>query len=188
MILRPNRPASPHAGAGFSLIELLVVIIIIGVAAGAVRLAISQPDPLGDLERSAQQLVYRFGQVQDRVLLSGKDRGLVVVDGEVQFLGWKKGDPRQGEPDILWAIDDALPIWQAPDDTELTLFSAGQPTMTLTQAPEDPRDWRPMIILLPSEDYQPRFDLYLRPQGMDNQAIRVHGDGFNRLEVSRVTL
>ena len=186
MIRNPYHPASRRAG--FSLIELLVVIIIIGVAAGAVRLAISQPDPLGDLERSAQQLVYRFGQVQDRVLLSGEDRGLVIVDGSAQFLSWSEGDPREGEPDVLWHVDDEMPSWQAPDDTELTLIRDGRQIELLRNPPEDDRDWQPMIVLLPSEDYQPSFDLYLRPLGLDNQAVRVHGDGFNRLEVSRVTL
>lgn len=185
-----TRPSNHPAGrrAGFSLIELLVVVIIIGVAAAAVRLAISQPDPLGDLERSAQQLVYRFGQVQDRVLLSGEDRGLVIVDGRAQFLSWSEGDPRQGEPDILWQVDDQMPVWEAPDDIELTLIRDGRQTQLLRNPPEDERDWQPMIVLLPSEDYQPSFDLYLRPPGLDSEAVRVHGDGFNRLEVSRVTL
>lgn len=173
---------------GFSLIELLVVIIIIGVAAGAVRLAISQPDPLGDLERSAQQLAYRFGQVQDRVLLSGEDKGLVLVGRAAQFLSWSEGNPRDGEPAILWHPDGNLPDWEAPDDTELVLMRDGQETALLRNPPENQQDWQPMIVLFPSEDYQPSFDLYLRPPGLDNQAVRIHGDGFNRLEVSRVTL
>lgn len=183
MIQRLNRPV-----AGFSLIELLVVIIIIGVAAGAVRLAISQPDPLADLERSAQQLAYRYGQVQDRVLLSGEERGLVLIGRSVQFLSWTEGDLRAGEPKILWQPDDSMPPWEAPEGTQLTLIRAGQSTTVLPNPPEDDRDWQPMIVLLASEDYQPSFDLYLQPPGLNNQAVRLHGDGFNRLEVSRVAL
>ncbi|WP_108127145.1 prepilin-type N-terminal cleavage/methylation domain-containing protein [Saccharospirillum mangrovi] len=174
--------------AGFSLIELLVVIIIIGVAASMVRLVVSQPDPLEELERSAQQLAYRFGQVQDTVLLSGDDQGLLLLADGVQFLTWRPGNPRDGEPEIVWEPNDAAPNWQAPDDTEITLYLEGQWVEIPRDPPEDARDWVPMILMFPSEDYQPSFELYLKPPGIGNDAVRVKGDGFRRLEVSRVSL
>lgn len=174
--------------AGFSLIELLVVIIIIGVAAGAVRLALVQPDPLTELERSAQQLAYRFGQVQDRVLLSGQEQGLTLAGKDIQFLTWRDGKPRSGEPDIVWEPNEQAPAWQAPEDVELLLELEERWTNIPAGPPEDALDWQPLILLEPSESYQPTFKLYLKPLGLEADAILIEGDGFNRPEVRRVTL
>lgn len=174
--------------AGFSLIELLVVIIIIGVAASMVRLVVSQPDPLEDLERSARQLAYQFGQVQDRVLLSGDDQGLALLADGAQFLTWRPGNPRDGEPEVVWELSDTAAAWQLPDDTEMTLYLEGQWTEIPRNPPEDARDWQPMILIFPSEDYQPSFELYLQPPGVGSEAVQLKGDGFRRLEVSRVSL
>lgn len=174
--------------AGFSLIELLVVIIIIGVAASMVRLVVSQADPLDELERSARQLAYQFGQVQDRVLLSGEDQGLSFIADSVQFLTWREGNPREGEADIVWEPSATTKAWQAPDNVEMTLYLEGQWREIPRNPPEDPRDWLPMVLIFPSEDYQPSFELYLQPPGIGNQAVLLKGDGFRRLEVSRVAL
>lgn len=186
--MTPRLPDRAGPGAGFTLIELLMVIIIIGVAAGAVRLAVSTPDPLDDLQRSAEQLAYRFGQVQDRVLLSNREQGLALVGEGVQFLQWREGDPREGEPDIVWEPNADAPGWQAPEGTRLELRLEGQWVEIPETPPENELDWQPLVLLLPSEDYQPAFELDLRPPGIGTDAVRLSGDGFNRPEVRRVSL
>ena len=172
---------------GFSLIELLVVIVIIGVAAAGVRLAVTREAPLADIRQSAAQLAYTVGQAQDRVLLSNTERGLVFLSGGAKFLQWRKGDPMEGEPPVVWSESDVAPVeWKAEESARLSLLLDGRFVELQDELPEDPLSIRPHIILLPSEDYTPAFELVMEHEDFFDAEIRVTGDGFNRLEVKRV--
>lgn len=177
----------PRGQAGFSLIELMVVLIIIGVAAAGVRLAITEEDPLRDMQRSAEQLAHRIGQAQDRVLLSNRERGVHVLADGVQFLQWRAGDAVMAEPDIIWEASQAPPVeWQAGEDVELMLELDEQWIELHHDMPEDPMTWQPHIILLPSEDYIPAYKVIFRSTHFQRGEIHMMGDGFNRPEVIRV--
>lgn len=171
---------------GFSLMELLVVLIIIGVAAGAVRLAMTDEAPMAEVERDAERLAYRFGQIQDRVLLSNRERGVLILRDKLIFLDWREGDPLEGEPDIVWSESSSSPNrWQASEQTELALQLDGSWLELLPEPPDDERDWQPHLIVMPSEDYQPAFRLSLRHRDLTRGEVWVEGDGFNRLQVVR---
>jgi len=187
------RPALIHTSgrhrrpSGFTLIELLVVIVIIGVAAGTVRLAVTQKDPLADIQNSTEQLAYTVGQAQDRVLLSNTERGIMFLSGGIQFLEWREGDPMEGEDPIMWSMSEAEPTeWQAPDEARLSLQLDGQWIELNDEPPEDPLMIQPHVILLPSEDYTPAFQVDIEHEDIMDASVQVIGDGFNRLEVKRV--
>lgn len=55
---------------GFSLLELMMVVLIIGVAAATVRLAVSGSDPLDQAQATAETFIYWYSQQQDFVLMS----------------------------------------------------------------------------------------------------------------------
>ncbi|MHA7878265.1 MAG: type II secretion system minor pseudopilin GspH [Saccharospirillum sp.] len=179
-------PWSSNHQAGFTLMELLVVLIIIGVAAGAVRLAVTDEAPMAEVEQDAERLAYRFGQVQDRVLLSNRERGVLILQDELVFLDWREGDPMAGEPDILWSETDSNPSrWRAGEQTELALQLDGRWLELSPDPPENERDWQPHLIIMPSEDYHPAFRLSLRHRDLLRGEVWVEGDGFNRLQVVR---
>jgi general secretion pathway protein H len=170
---------------GFSLLELMVVIVIIGIAAGAVRLAVTGNDPVEELARSAGQFAYRLERIQDQVLLSNRERGIVFVQDGIYQLEWREGDETLGEPDIVWSLFEENRSWGVDEDTQLSLILEGQ-WVELNQAlPTEEFALEPHVILLPSEDYTPAYDLVLSLVDSLNDEVRVHGDGFNRPGVVR---
>ncbi len=172
---------------GFSLIELLVVLLIVGIAAGSVRMAVTKEAPLADIRQSAEQLAYQVGQAQDRVLLSNTERGIIFMSAGVKFLQWREGDPMQGEPDIVWYESEAEPVeWQADEEARLSLQVDGYWVELPDELPDDPLMLEPHVILMPSEDYSPAFQLVMEHEDFFDAKIQVTGDGFNRLEVERV--
>jgi general secretion pathway protein H len=71
--MAPVRPAAPHASgqSGFTLIEIMVVMVIIGIATTAIGLSI-RPDPSRLLRQDAQRLAQLFAIAQTEVRLDGR--------------------------------------------------------------------------------------------------------------------
>jgi len=68
---------------GFTLVELLVVLAIIGMAGAAVALAI--PDPRGDLRIDGERFAARVHAVQDAAVIEARDMALWVSESGYGF-------------------------------------------------------------------------------------------------------
>lgn len=78
-----SRLAAPPAEHGFTLVELMVVVAIIGVAAGAVVL--SMPGGDGGVRRAAETLAARATIARDMAIVDGRATALVIGDGGYAF-------------------------------------------------------------------------------------------------------
>ncbi|WP_320822777.1 prepilin-type N-terminal cleavage/methylation domain-containing protein [Reinekea sp.] len=174
--------------AGFSLIELMVVLLIIGIGAAAIRLGVVQNDPFDDLQRTGETLVHWFTREQDQSLISHSETGLYFMTGSVATLSWREGDLDAGEADVVWSVINEAAYDNNNDElvVELMLDMESQQWVALSeQLPEDVALIQPQVILLPSEEYTPSFLLILRLDDASEQLVRIVGDGFNRLELTR---
>lgn len=94
-------PARARARRGFSLIELLVVLVIIGVVIGTVTLAVrGSGERL--LENAARAAQARITLACQRAELGGHDIGFALADDGLRFgylypSGWQPFPPRSGE-------------------------------------------------------------------------------------------
>ncbi len=75
-------PAPPHA-AGFTLVELMVVLVIIGLASSAALLAL--PDPRGAVRDDAEALAARLATARDLAIVSGRDMAVRFDAGGYDF-------------------------------------------------------------------------------------------------------
>ena len=78
--------------AGVTLVEMLVVLVLIGVMAGAVALSIGPADRGGGAGREARLLAARLDRAADEVLLDGAPVALVWTPDNYRFLTLSAGD------------------------------------------------------------------------------------------------
>lgn len=172
---------------GFSLLEVMIVVVIIAIGAASVRLLTVDENPLDDVEKQGYAFEYWFGRQLDQALLTGQEVGIYISENTVAALSWRDGEPDIGEPDIVW---EQQSTWTNPVDdavtVELMLDNQARQWIPLDAAlPEDFLDLTPHLIILPSEEYLPSFTLVMTHEANRDRQISVLGDGFNRLKVSR---
>lgn len=173
---------------GFSLIEIMIVILIIGIGAATVRLAVTQSDPLEDVEKSMNAFGFWFINQQQTSLLTNTEIGLFFTKSGISVLSWRNGIEEDNEEAIVWEESSNFEYSSKINDlmVELILDNESQQWVELdTEIPEDSYDLIPHVILFPSEEYEPSFTLsFYRDSFLDEQLV-AKGDGFNVLELNR---
>lgn len=86
------RAAQAHHRSGFSLVELMVVVALIGLAATAVVLTL--PDPSGRLDDEAARLRARLNLARDEAVLGGRPVALRLDADGYAFLRREDGQWR----------------------------------------------------------------------------------------------
>ena len=154
------RIASRQKLKGFTLIEILVVITIIGIMAGMAALSMGLvEDPRGP-RREMDRLEALIRLVSDEALLQGRDFGLLLEDDSYRFLTY---DYDKG----LWedqGLDEKLRSRKLPEGQQFHLIMEGQ--LVPLERAEDEERLVPHIAILSSGEYT-AFDLELHLQLTD---------------------
>ncbi|MGX9461400.1 type II secretion system minor pseudopilin GspH [Shewanella sp. A14] len=182
--------------AGFTLLEVLLVALLMGMVASAVTLSISVAGPEKVLKKQAQRFISTTEMVLDESVLSGQFIGIVIDEEQYQFVVYKEGKWLPVEQDRL------LSATKMDDDIRLDIVIDGMP---LVQEDEQDESWfdelfideqseedkkkhpEPQILLFPSGEMTP-FELNFNTMNDDRQPVNVLvvGDALGRLTLGRV--
>jgi general secretion pathway protein H len=145
--------------AGFSLLELLVVIVILAIMVGMTVLSLGTLRAEDPAETEARRLNALMGLIAEEALIQGRDFGLEFFEDGYRFLAW--------DPDsALWSVvedEAALRRRTLPDGLRVALAVEGREVVI--DAEEQRRDRRqdeilPHVGVFSSGELTP-FELFL---------------------------
>lgn len=107
---------------GFTLIEILLVVAIVGVMAGLATLNIQGDDYGEKLERETRKLAAQISLLQDEALVQSREFGVALWQNGYRFWGWTTESGW-----LPLAGDDAFKPQLLLENAELELSLVGQP-------------------------------------------------------------
>ena len=152
---------------GFSLIEILVVLVIAGVLAGALVIAAGSSGPR-ELENAARRAQALVQLACERALIGGRDIGFAPVEGGLRF-GYFEPD---GWHEVEDRADDELRPRALGEGIELAAERDGEALELVLDAPE-----RPPFACLASGELTPFVLRVRRPGVADEWRVEGHLDG-----------
>jgi len=152
---------------GFTLIEILVVIAIVGIVMSIALLSLGLLDDERELQTEGRRMIALVQVAQDDATMQGREFGLEMMAASYRFVEY---DPLTG----LWGEligDDVLRMRRLPEGVEFDLFIEGQRVLldldpAEIEEPEESayrdlsENYAPHILIFSSGDMTP-FELHI---------------------------
>ena len=171
---------------GFTLVELLVVIVILGGLVGLAVLSIGSTHSSRDIRDEAQRLAALISVLADEAVLDSREYGLLIDDEGYRVLHYEEASGR-------WLEADRREAHQVPEWMRLQLELDGTPLRLVApvrerddpaglsdrreRAQRDTPRLEPQLLILSSGELSP-FSLTLVDRGPEVVAWRISSDGF----------
>jgi general secretion pathway protein H len=134
------------AAAGFTLIEILVVVVIIGVISAGMLLSLGLAGRDRDLEKESDRLFALFTYAREQAELQTREYGVLFQDDGYEFLAY---DTRRAAWRSVFE-DEALSARKLPDGLGFKLTVEARPVV-LTR-PSDAKDKTPQVMIFSNGD------------------------------------
>lgn len=158
-----------RAAAGFTLIELMVVIVLIGVLASMVHISLGDNNARQARQEADVLLAVMHG-LREKAVLEGQEYGLRLEPGAYQLMRFDDEQWRAIEPKV-----------HLPEGLVLALTLEGQP-QPLIEGSDTPH------LLWMSSDENTAFDLHFESPPLRWRSIASDGLGEARIDDNEVPL
>lgn len=171
---------------GFTLVEILVVIVIISIVMSIAMLSITLAGGDNQLRDEAQRVISLVDVAQDESLLQGREFGLEFMQGSYRFVEFNPLTQQWSE--VIG--DDTLRQRELPEELELELFIEERRVIlktdpARTESGEEDRPgierYAPHVLIYSSGDMSP-FELHF-VRRVDDSLVAVQGDAAGVLEI-----
>jgi general secretion pathway protein H len=178
---------NPRIRNGFTLVEILVVIVIIGTVLSIAMLSFGILGSDRDLQTEAKRFVALMEVAQDEAFMQGREFGIELMTAGYRFVEY---DALTGQ----WADipgDDTLRLRGLPEDVEFELFLEDR-RILLDDDPapfDDPKEssmraatdvYAPHLLVFSSGDATP-FELHIW-RSFDDSRVILRGDALGAVE------
>jgi general secretion pathway protein H len=171
-----------RSSGGFTLIEILVVVVIIGIVTVGALLSMSFTGPDRELHTEGERLADLMNYAQEQGELQTRELGLYCTDHSYSFLAF---DARRN----LWvpiSDDDALRARTLPDSVKVQLDVEGRSVVLASVADEQkkkiaPADLQPHVMIFSNGDLT-SFRVTLEREGSD-QTVTLLPDRQGKIKV-----
>lgn len=195
---RPSRfPQASHL-RGFTLLEILLVLVVMGLAATAVTFTMGSDPRVKVLEEAGTEFRLVMTMVLEESMLSGEQFGVVMEDDHYYFTRWNieddkweemSGDPlyreRKLPENVVTDLEvEGLPLVQDDEDEESEF---GLDKSLFEPSDEEKRkNPEPQLLILPSGEMT-GFSLWFVAEepGMDELEWEMVGDPLGRIAWAR---
>jgi general secretion pathway protein H len=168
--LRGARTQSVRRAAGFTLIEIMVVVFIIGLVTAAAVITFGGDHRDTELDKEAQRLDALLAYVREQAELQTRDYGFRTNGDSYSFVVF----------DVLtnqWRVaeeDDALRARTYPDGIEPAVVVEGRPIVLDEKKKPGLDDFKPQVMIFANGDLS-SFEIDLQRDGSADRA-RIYSD------------
>ncbi len=177
----------PRKSHGFTLIEILVVVVIVATIVGTVVLSMGLVGDDRELDTERNRVASLIEVAQDEAMMQGREFGIEFMQTSYRFVEF---DPFT----FQWSevpFDDLFRLRELPEEMEFDLFIEGQ-RISLELDPRqfsDPEeddsptgfmDYEPHVFVFSSGEATP-FELRIR-RDISDQEVVMRGDIFGDIE------
>ncbi len=165
---------------GFTLIEVLVVVVLIGILASVVALSFTGANLDQELRGEAERAALRMELARSNALQRNREWGLLVDEDGYRFL---ELDPYQA----AWVEQSERPLApvRMPENIHLKLETEGFELPVVDSADEtgdaDEEQDEPNLLIFSSGEVTP-FELAFEPE-WEGQTLRISSDGLSRVRL-----